>query len=133
MVKDADKGGSKWTLKGDQRITRVGRFLRKFRFDELPQLINIFKGEISFVGPRPERPEFVEGFEKRIPYFALRHIVKPGLTGWAQVRWRYGASEEDALEKLTYDMYYLKNFSFFLDLLICLKTVNVVLFRKLGR
>lgn len=133
MKQDSEKKGAVFAQVNDNRVTRMGAILRKSRMDEIPQLWNILVGDMSFVGPRPERPEFVTDFEKKIPYYALRHIVKPGLTGWAQVRWRYGASEEDALEKLKYDMYYLKNFSFLLDLQIVLKTINVVLFRELGR
>ncbi len=133
MRQDSEKGGAVFAQVNDSRVTRVGSILRKSRIDEIPQLWNILMGNMSFVGPRPERPEFVENFEKKIPYYALRHIVKPGLTGWAQVNYRYGASEEDALEKLQYDMYYLKNLSLLLDIQTALKTINVVLFRELGR
>jgi lipopolysaccharide/colanic/teichoic acid biosynthesis glycosyltransferase len=118
---------------GDDRITRVGRVLRKTRLDELPQLFNVLKGEMSFIGPRPERPEFVEHLSKTIPYYSRRHSVRPGLTGWAQVMYPYGASEEDAMEKLRYDLYFIKNFSLYLEALIILKTVKVVLFGKGGR
>jgi sugar transferase (PEP-CTERM system associated) len=133
MVFNAENNGAVFAQINDSRVTPVGAFIRKSRIDEIPQLWNILKGDMSFVGPRPERPEFVVGFKEKIPYYSLRHIVKPGLTGWAQVCWRYGASEEDALEKLKYDMYYLKNISFLLDLQIILKTINVVIFRQLGR
>lgn len=133
MVSNAEMNGAVFAQVNDSRVTPLGSFIRKSRIDEIPQLWNVLKGDMSFVGPRPERPEFVKGFKERIPYYSLRHIVKPGVTGWAQVRWRYGASEEDALEKLKYDMYYLKNISFLLDLQIVLKTINVVIFRQLGR
>jgi len=111
-------------------VTRVGRFLRKTRIDELPQLINVLRGEMSFVGPRPERPSFVNELKQTIPYYDLRHSVKPGITGWAQVRYSYGASVEDARKKLQFDLYYVKNHSLFLDLLILVETVRVVLFRE---
>jgi len=133
MVSDAEKNGAVFAQVNDSRVTPFGAFIRKSRIDEIPQLWNVLKGDMSFVGPRPERPEFVQGFKEQIPYYSLRHIVKPGITGWAQVKWRYGASEEDALEKLKYDMFYLKNISFVLDMKIILKTINVVLFRKLSR
>lgn len=128
MVDKAEAlSGPVWTHPGDPRVTRVGRFLRKTRLDELPQLINVLKGEMSLVGPRPERPHFVSRLQERIPFYNQRHTVKPGVTGWAQTRYPYGASEEDALEKLQYDLYYIKNMSFFLDLLILLDTTRVVL------
>ena len=134
MLADAEKGiGAMWAQVDDDRTTRVGRFLRKARLDELPQLFNILKGDMSFVGPRPERPEFVEHLNEKIPFYSRRHAVKPGLTGWAQVMYPYGASDEDALEKLRYDLYYIKNFSLSLVVLIILKTVKVVLFGKGGR
>ncbi len=107
--------------------------MRKFRIDELPQLINVLKGEMSFIGPRPERPEFVAGLKKRIPYYSRRHSVRPGLTGWAQINYPYGASEEDAVEKLRYDLYFIKNFSLVLEVKIILGTFKVVLFGKGGR
>ena len=131
MVVDAERDGvARWADKGDSRITRVGAVLRKFRFDEIPQLYNILKGDMSFVGPRPERPEFVERLSEVIPYYNERHRVKPGLSGWAQVNYSYGASHEDGLEKLQYDLYYVKNYSILLDLLVLLQTIEVVL---LGR
>jgi sugar transferase (PEP-CTERM system associated) len=133
MVSDAEKNGAVFAQVNDSRITPFGSFMRKSRIDEIPQLWNVIRGDMSFVGPRPERPEFVYGYKEKIPYYSLRHIVKPGLTGWAQVKWRYGASEEDALEKLKYDMFYLKNISFMLDLQIVLKTINVVISRELSR
>ena len=128
MRVDAEKDGvARWAQKNDSRITRVGKFLRRTRIDELPQILNVLKGDMSFVGPRPERPEFVEQLAETIPYYAERHRVKPGITGWAQVRYPYGASEQDALEKLQYDLYYVKNYSLFLDLLILFQTAEVVL------
>jgi len=131
MAEDAEKGGvAQWASKEDSRITRVGSFIRKFRFDELPQLYNVLKGDMSFVGPRPERPEFVSRLSGKIPYYNERHRVKPGLTGWAQIRYPYGGSDEDSLEKLQYDLYYVKNYSFFLDALVLLQTTEVVLLGK---
>ena len=131
MVTGAEKDGvARWASKDDSRITRVGSVLRKGRLDELPQLFNVLKGDMSFVGPRPERPEFVAQLAKKIPYYDERHRVKPGLTGWAQISYAYGNSEEDGLEKLQYDLYYVKNYSFFIDLLILLQTAEVVLLSK---
>ena len=131
MRTDAEKDGkARWAQANDDRITRVGRFIRKVRIDELPQLYNVLKGEMSFVGPRPERPEFVASFSETIPFYAERHRVKPGITGWAQLCYPYGSSYEDAIEKLQYDLYYIKNYSSFLDLLIMLQTVEVVLWGK---
>jgi sugar transferase (PEP-CTERM system associated) len=131
MRKDAEKGGTPiWARDGDDRITRVGRFIRKTRLDELPQLWNVVRGDMSFVGPRPERPFFVEELSKDIPFYQQRHAVKPGLTGWAQVKYRYGSSREDAMEKLRYDLYYIKHLSVIFDLTIVFDTVKVVLFRK---
>jgi len=124
MVKNSETNGAQWAERNDTRITPVGRLLRHTHIDELPQLWNILRGELSFVGPRPERPEFVTLLEVRIPYYRVRHLVKPGVTGWAQVNFRYGASEEDAEEKLTYDLYYLKNRSLILDIAIVLKTIK---------
>jgi sugar transferase (PEP-CTERM system associated) len=131
MRTDAEKGGTPiWARDGDERITRVGGVIRKTRLDELPQLWNVFKGDMSFVGPRPERPYFVEELAREIPFYQQRHAVKPGLTGWAQVKYRYGSSLEDAMEKLRYDLYYIKHLSVFFDLTIVFDTVKVVLFRK---
>ena len=127
MRTDAEKNGAQWASKNDPRTTRVGRILRQVRIDELPQLLNVLRGEMSFVGPRPERPEFVTDLSRKIPYYALRHRVDPGITGWAQVRYPYGSSERDAKEKLQYDLYYIKNYSVFLDLTILLQTVQVIL------
>ena len=133
MRVDAEKNGAQWASQTDDRVTKVGHVIRKFRIDELPQLFNVLKGDMSFVGPRPERPEFVEGFEKRIPYYKERHRVKPGITGWAQLCYPYGASEEDTRHKLEYDLYYVKNYSLFLDLTIMMSTVEVVLWGKGAR
>jgi sugar transferase (PEP-CTERM system associated) len=134
MRQDAEKGtGAVWASENDPRITRIGKFLRKSRLDEIPQLFNVLKGEMSFVGPRPERPEFVATLKERIPYYSNRHSVKPGATGWAQVKYPYGASVEDAIEKLCYDLYYIKNYSLLLDFLIILETVKVVLFGRGAR
>jgi lipopolysaccharide/colanic/teichoic acid biosynthesis glycosyltransferase len=133
MRVDAEKNGAQWASQTDDRVTKVGHIIRKFRIDELPQLFNVLKGEMSFVGPRPERPEFVEGFEQRIPYYKERHRVKPGITGWAQLCYPYGASEEDTRHKLEYDLYYVKNYSLFLDLTIMMSTVEVVLWGKGAR
>lgn len=131
MVNDAEGDGvARWAEKNDMRITRVGSFLRKYRLDEIPQLYNILRGNMSFVGPRPERPEFVEQLIRTIPYYNERHRVKPGLTGWAQINYNYGASIEDGLEKLQYDLFYIKNYNIFLDSLVFLQTAHVVL---LGR
>jgi lipopolysaccharide/colanic/teichoic acid biosynthesis glycosyltransferase len=134
MAEDAEKDGKpRWAQTNDPRVTRVGGFIRKTRIDELPQLLNVVRGDMSFVGPRPERPKFVEELSKSIPYYGVRHSVKPGVTGWAQVRLAYGASLEDAVRKLENDLYYVKNHSLFLDLLILLETVRVVLFREGAR
>ena len=126
MYQDAEKQGPQWAGKNDPRITPIGKILRRSHLDEIPQLINIIKGDISFVGPRPERPEFISLLKEKIPYYEIRHLIKPGLTGWAQINYRYGSSIKDAYEKLQYDIYYLKNRSFVLDLLIALKTIKSV-------
>jgi len=134
MIDNAEKGrGAVWAQKNDSRVTQVGKVLRLSRLDELPQLINVLKEEMSFIGPRPERPEFVKGLEEKIPYYSLRHSVKPGITGWAQVNYRYGASVEDAIEKLQYDLFYIQNMSLLLEIRILLKTIQVVLFGKGSR
>ena len=133
MREDAEAGGAQWAKKNDDRVTRTGNFIRKTRLDELPQIFNVLKGDMSFVGPRPERPEFVTQLSERIPYFAERHRVKPGITGWAQVCYPYGASEKDSLEKLQFDLYYIKNYSLFLDLVIILQTAHSVIAGKGGR
>jgi sugar transferase (PEP-CTERM system associated) len=128
MCVDAEADGTpQWADANDSRVTKVGRFIRKLRIDELPQLFNVFMGEMSLVGPRPERAYFVEKLAQEIPYFICRHSVKPGITGWAQVRYQYGASVEDSIEKLQYDLYYVKNHSLFLDLMVIFQTVQVVL------
>ncbi|MBT9171018.1 MAG: UDP-N-acetylgalactosamine-undecaprenyl-phosphate N-acetylgalactosaminephosphotransferase [Actinobacteria bacterium] len=125
MQLDAEKNGPQWANENDSRITSFGKILRRTHLDELPQLFNILKGDISFVGPRPERPEFIIKLKEQIPYYEIRHIIKPGLTGWAQINYRYGASVEDAIEKLQYEIYYLKNRSLILDFLIILKTIRL--------
>jgi sugar transferase (PEP-CTERM system associated) len=130
MRVDAERNGPVWAEQGDSRTTRVGRVIRRFRVDELPQLLNVLKGDMSFVGPRPERPEFVADLARAIPYYELRHHVKPGITGWAQISYPYGASIKDAREKLQYDLYYLKNYSIFLDINILLQTAQVILLGK---
>lgn len=132
MVADAEANGPQWSSRNDSRITRSGKFLRATRLDEIPQLVNILRGDMSFVGPRPERPEFIDKLQEEIPFYQERHLVKPGLTGWAQINYPYGDSVEDALEKLRYDLYYIKNRSLMLDVSTVLKTVNTVL-RGLGR
>lgn len=133
MRRDAEALGAKWAVKNDPRVTRFGKFMRVTRIDELPQLINVVRGDMSFIGPRPERPEFTIQLEQQIPFYALRHLVRPGLTGWAQVNYSYGASVEDAREKLEYDLFYIKNHSFLLDLIIVFRTVKVVLFGRGAR
>jgi sugar transferase (PEP-CTERM system associated) len=133
MRTDAEADGAQWASKDDPRITRVGNFIRKARIDELPQAWSVLKGEMSFVGPRPERPEFVADLEEKLPFYAERHMVKPGITGWAQINYPYGASIEDARHKLEYDLYYAKNYTPFLDLLILLQTLRVVLWNEGAR
>lgn len=131
MRADAEAlGGPQWSGNNDPRVTRVGRFLRSSRLDEIPQLWCVLKGDMAFVGPRPERPEFVEWLSKEIPYYSVRHMVRPGLTGWAQVKYKYGSTVEDAREKLQYDLYYIKNASIGLDLLIMFQTIKTVLLRR---
>lgn len=133
MRQDAEKNGAVWARENDSRVTRVGGFIRKVRIDEIPQMWNVIRGQMSFVGPRPERPVFVEQLVEKLPYYSLRHAAKPGITGWAQVCYPYGASEEDALRKLEYDLYYIKHQSIFLDLLIIFRTAKTVLFRQGSR
>jgi sugar transferase (PEP-CTERM system associated) len=134
MQQDAEAAtGPMWSRPNDSRITPAGRFLRRTRLDELPQLWNVLRGEMSFVGPRPERPSFVEQLTTGIPFYGQRHVVKPGLTGWAQVRYSYGASVEDAIEKLQYDLYYIKNLSIALDLVIIIDTIKTVVLRRGAR
>lgn len=133
MCQDAEKNGAVWASAKDPRVTRIGKIIRKTRIDELPQLWNVLKGDMSFIGPRPERMAFTKELKKTVPYYGLRHTVKPGLTGWAQVCFPYGASIEDARRKLEYDLYYIKNMSLLLDINIILKTAGVVLFPKGAR
>ena len=134
MRQDAERDGvPQWAKKQDARVTRVGKVIRMLRIDELPQIFNVLKGDMSFVGPRPERPYFVDELSKKITYYPSRHTVKPGITGWAQIRYPYGATVEDALQKLQYDLYYVKNHTLFLDLIILLQTAQVVLFGKGAR
>jgi sugar transferase (PEP-CTERM system associated) len=130
MRLDAEKNGAQMASENDDRTTRIGKFIRKYRIDELPQIYNVMLGEMGFVGPRPERPEFVQQLIKNIPYYNERHNVKPGLTGWAQLKYPYGATENDSLEKLKYDLYYIKHRSFMLDLLILIRTFEIILFGK---
>lgn len=133
MRTDAEAGGAQFAQKNDPRVTRIGRIIRKLRIDELPQAWSVLKGEMSFVGPRPERPEFVADLEEQLPYYAERHMVKPGITGWAQINYPYGASLDDSRQKLEYDLYYAKNYTPFLDLLILLQTLRVVLWHEGAR
>ncbi len=132
MIVSAEKNGAQWAKERDERVTFIGKILRKTRIDELPQIWNVLKGDLSFVGPRPERPEFVEELKKQIPHYSMRHLIKPGLSGWAQINFPYGASVEDAMEKLQYDLFYLKNRSLGLDIAILLKTIMIII-RKEGR
>jgi sugar transferase (PEP-CTERM system associated) len=128
MVDDAEAlSGPAWAQENDSRVTRVGKVLRRYRLDEIPQMWNVLKGDMSFVGPRPERPEFVQNLKNIIPYYSERHTVKPGITGWAQVCYRYGSSAQDALEKLKYDLFYIKNMSIVLDLVVIFRTIKIVL------
>jgi len=133
MKVDAEKNGAQFAKKKDSRVTKIGKFIRATRIDELPQLINVLKGDMSFIGPRPERPEFVLGYEQAIPHYALRHTVKPGITGWAQICYPYSDTEEDTKNKLQFDLYYIKNYSIFLDMTILMQTVQVVLFGQGSR
>jgi sugar transferase (PEP-CTERM system associated) len=128
MRRDAEIDGTpRWATSNDDRVTRAGRIIRRLRIDELPQLINVLRGDMSLVGPRPERPYFVDQLAREIPYYSVRHSVKPGVTGWAQVRYHYSASLEDSVQKLQYDLYYVKNHTLFLDIVILFETVGVVL------
>jgi len=134
MRADAEKDGvARWAKENDDRVTRVGKLLRLTRIDELPQLFNVLRGDMSFVGPRPERPPFVNELSRKVPFYASRHSVKPGITGWAQIRYPYGASVDDAVYKLQFDLYYVKNHSLFLDLVILFQTAQVVLFGQGAR
>jgi lipopolysaccharide/colanic/teichoic acid biosynthesis glycosyltransferase len=127
---DAEKNGAVWARANDDRVFPFGRLMRKTRLDEIPQLVNVFVGDMSLVGPRPERPVFVEQLTEQIPFYGQRHVVKPGLTGWAQVRYTYGASVEEAMQKLQYDLFYIKNQSLALDLYVILKTIKIVILRR---
>ena len=134
MRPDAEADGMPvWAAEDDNRITAVGKIIRKMRIDEIPQFWNILKGEMSFIGPRPERPHFVAEIAKRVPFYEHRHLVAPGLTGWAQIKYPYGASFDDARQKLQYDLYYIKNQSLALDVIILFETIKTVLFGKGGR
>jgi sugar transferase (PEP-CTERM system associated) len=133
MREDAEKDGAQWAVKNDARVTPIGAFTRLTRIDELPQILNVLRGEMSFVGPRPERPEFVGQLEERIPYYRERHTIKPGITGWAQLCYPYGSSEQDAIEKLQYDLFYVKNHSLLFYLAILVQTVEVIVWRKGAR
>ena len=133
MVENAETNGPVWAEQDDNRVTRIGRWMRKWRLDEIPQMLNVLKGDMSFVGPRPERSFFVEQLRKEIPFYDQRFYVKPGITGWAQIKYRYGASKGDALEKLKYDLYYIKNLSSLFDMIIIFETIKVVLFGKGAR
>lgn len=130
MREDAEAHGAMWAASNDSRVTPIGRFLRKVRLDEIPQLWNVLRGEMAFVGPRPERPEFVQWLSREIPYYDLRHMIPPGITGWAQVRYRYGASLEETSRKLEYDLYYIKHLSIGLDLLIMFETIKTIILRR---
>jgi lipopolysaccharide/colanic/teichoic acid biosynthesis glycosyltransferase len=134
MCIDAEKEcGPVWAAKNDNRVTDIGRIIRALRIDEIPQVWNVLKGEMSFVGPRPEREFFVRKLENKIPYYHERFSVKPGITGWAQVNYTYGASIEDAVEKLNYDLFYIKNMSLFMDIVIVVRTIKTVIFRNGAR
>ena len=133
MTQNAEENGAIWATEEDPRTTRVGRMIRMFRIDELPQIYNVFMGHMSLIGPRPERPEFVKQLEEKIPYYGIRHVVRPGITGWAQINYPYGASVADALRKLEYDIFYIKNMSLLLDAKIVLKTIAVVIFGQGAR
>jgi lipopolysaccharide/colanic/teichoic acid biosynthesis glycosyltransferase len=128
-IRHLNQKSTAFKIPDDPRLTTIGRYLRKFSIDEWPQLWNVLKGDMSFVGPRPERPVFVEALARAIPFYGQRHFVKPGITGWAQVRYSYGASQRDAKEKLEYDLYYVKHHTLAFDLMVLLQTVEIVLFR----
>jgi lipopolysaccharide/colanic/teichoic acid biosynthesis glycosyltransferase len=130
MIKDAESNGAVFSIVNDSRVTAFGKFLRKSRIDEIPQFVNVLKGDMAVIGPRPERPYFVKEIRMVMPFYETRHVIKPGLTGWAQVNYAYGATIEDSLIKLQYDLYYIKHRSFYLDLNISLKTITTVLFYR---
>ena len=133
MRTDAEKDGAKWAKENDDRVTKVGKIIRKLRIDEIPQMWNVLRGDMNFVGPRPERPVFVEELSRKIRYYNQRHTVRPGITGWAQINYPYGASEEDAKKKLEYDLYYIKHMTVLLDVYIMLKTVKTIIFKMGSR
>jgi lipopolysaccharide/colanic/teichoic acid biosynthesis glycosyltransferase len=134
MTTDAERDGvAQWAQKNDTRVTKVGAVIRKYRLDELPQVLNVLRNEMAFVGPRPERPSFVEELSEKIPYYSERHCVKPGITGWAQLCYEYGASMEDSMEKLQYDLFYVKNRTLLFDLMVMLQTAEVVLWKSGAR
>jgi lipopolysaccharide/colanic/teichoic acid biosynthesis glycosyltransferase len=133
MATDAEKDGPRWAAKNDARVTRVGNFIRKVRIDEIPQVINVLRGDMAFVGPRPERPVFVDSLAKKIPFYNERHVIKPGITGWAQINYPYGATEHDAKMKLSYDLYHIKNGSLFLDIIIMMQSIKVVIWNAGAR
>ena len=126
MIVNAERDGPQWSKKNDPRITNFGKFLRKYRLDELPQLISVIKGEMSLIGPRPERPEIETLLKQKIPHYSIRYLVKPGISGWSQVNFHYGANLDDSINKLSYDIYYVKNFSLALDLVILFKTLKII-------
>lgn len=130
MKVNAEQAGPVWASKNDDRATRLGRIIRKIRVDEIPQFWNILRGEMNFVGPRPERPHFVAQLANEIPYYEQRHLIPPGLSGWAQIKYPYGASIEDARQKLQYDLYYVKNQSLILDAIVLFETVKIILFKR---
>jgi lipopolysaccharide/colanic/teichoic acid biosynthesis glycosyltransferase len=130
MRKDAEEQGAVWATRDDPRVTSIGRIMRSTRIDEIPQLWNVLRGDMAFVGPRPERPEFVQWLSQEIPFYDLRHMIRPGITGWAQVRYRYGASLEETKRKLEYDLYYVKHQSIGLDLLIMFETIKTIILRR---
>jgi lipopolysaccharide/colanic/teichoic acid biosynthesis glycosyltransferase len=130
MWENAETQGAVWATKDDPRVTAIGRFMRSTRIDEIPQLWNVLRGDMAFVGPRPERPEFVQWLSQEIPFYDLRHMIRPGITGWAQVRYRYGASLEETKHKLEYDLYYVKHQSIGLDLLIMFETIKTIILRR---
>jgi lipopolysaccharide/colanic/teichoic acid biosynthesis glycosyltransferase len=130
MVADAEAEGAKWATKNDPRVTRIGQFMRKTRLDEVPQLLNVLRGDMSFVGPRPERPEFVSWLSEEIPFYDVRTTIRPGLTGWAQIRYGYGATLAESREKLAYDLYYVKHKTLGLDLLIMFETIKTIIRRR---
>ena len=132
MRAHSEKSGAVWAAATDSRVTRIGRFLRRSRIDELPQLVNVLKGDMSLVGPRPERPEFVDKLARELPLYLVRHVVRSGLTGWAQINYPYGASLDDARSKLSYDLYYVKKSNFLFDLLIIMQTLRVLIWPGSG-